>query len=129
MGDSESAVFLEDVTPSSSQATKRYASGSPAAPSQAKSKAVDKPARMAQSQATLTTFFSSSGSKTAFQGGVKRLKTESGAAAVSTPIQSGSQQLPKLNSIPFSLSAFQSSLTEEQKDLLLLECESIGLSW
>lgn len=37
--------------------------------------------------------------------------------------------LQPLNSIPFSMQAFKDSLTEEQKGLLLLECETMGKSW
>jgi uracil-DNA glycosylase len=37
--------------------------------------------------------------------------------------------LQKLNSIPFSLSEYKDSLTEEQKNLLRLECEVMGLTW
>lgn len=33
------------------------------------------------------------------------------------------------NSIPFSISSFQESLSDEQKDLLKLECEVMGESW
>lgn len=34
-----------------------------------------------------------------------------------------------LNAIPFSLSAFEGSLSEEERDLLELECKTIRLSW
>jgi uracil-DNA glycosylase len=34
-----------------------------------------------------------------------------------------------LNSIPFSLSEYVESLTEDQKRLLKLECETMGKSW
>ncbi|TFY82874.1 hypothetical protein EWM64_g1138 [Hericium alpestre] len=37
--------------------------------------------------------------------------------------------LQALNSIPFSLSAYQESLTEDQRRLLKLELESMGKSW
>ena len=43
--------------------------------------------------------------------------------------QSASSGSQALNSIPFSLSAFQDSLTEEGKNLLSLECETMGKSW
>ena len=36
---------------------------------------------------------------------------------------------PTLNSIPFSMSEFQSSLSDEEKRLLALECETMGKSW
>ena len=37
--------------------------------------------------------------------------------------------LQPLNSIPFSMSAYKESLTEEQLGLLALECETMGKSW
>jgi uracil-DNA glycosylase len=41
--------------------------------------------------------------------------------------QSASSQA--LNSIPFSMSTFQDSLSEEENKLLSLECETMGKSW
>ncbi|KAF8742663.1 hypothetical protein AX14_002895 [Amanita brunnescens Koide BX004] len=41
----------------------------------------------------------------------------------------GTPSLTKLNAIPFSLSAFQESLSEEEKQLLALECDTLGKSW
>ena len=41
----------------------------------------------------------------------------------------GSAGLQSLNSIPFSLSDYVDSLTEDQKKLLKLECETMGKSW
>ena len=49
-------------------------------------------------------------------------KTPSASTSVKTGIQ-------PLNSIPFSMQGFKDSLTEEQRDLLLLECETMGKSW
>jgi len=43
--------------------------------------------------------------------------------------QSAGSSSQALNSIPFSMSAFQDSLTEEGKNLLSLECETMGKSW
>ena len=40
-----------------------------------------------------------------------------------------SSDLQSLNSIPFSLSEYIDSLTEDQKRLLKLECETMGKSW
>ena len=37
--------------------------------------------------------------------------------------------IPKLNSIAFSLSAYEESLSEEEKRLLQLECDMMGKSW
>ena len=42
---------------------------------------------------------------------------------------SGSAGQQPLNSIPFSLSEYVDSLTEDQKRLLKLECETMGKSW
>ena len=36
---------------------------------------------------------------------------------------------PSLNSIPFSLKEYQDTLSEEEKRLLTLECETMGKSW
>ncbi len=36
---------------------------------------------------------------------------------------------PSLNSIPFSLSDFQSTFSDEEKKLLALECQTMGKSW
>jgi uracil-DNA glycosylase len=38
-------------------------------------------------------------------------------------------ELASLNSIPFSLSAYQESMSDEEKKLLALECETMGKSW
>lgn len=43
--------------------------------------------------------------------------------------KSGSFGSQALNSIPFSMSGFINSLGEEEKDLLALECDTMGKSW
>lgn len=43
--------------------------------------------------------------------------------------QSASFGSQPLNSIPFSLSGYLDSLNEEERDLLSLECETMGKSW
>ncbi|KAL5504039.1 UNG1 [Sanghuangporus vaninii] len=48
---------------------------------------------------------------------------------VSVPTKSVTSGLQTLNSIPFSMQAFKDSLTEEQKELLNLELETMGKSW
>lgn len=40
-----------------------------------------------------------------------------------------SSQNQRLNSIPFSLSQFQESLSEDERALLALECTYLGKSW
>ena len=131
MSDTEATVFLEDIDPAPSQGAKRKASEIDTlgqAPN-AKTKGVVSTTKKTLSQGTLSTIFSSAGAKTSSQLGTKRQKTESGGPATSPGRSMNSQQRPKLNSIPFSLSSYQSSLSEVEKDLLRLECESINLSW
>jgi len=65
-------------------------------------------------QRTLVDMFSSSSAKKTKVGG-------SSAAVVS--------KAQTLNSIPFNLDGFINSLTEEQRDLLGLEIETMGKSW
>ncbi|TFK72968.1 uracil-DNA glycosylase [Pluteus cervinus] len=53
-------------------------------------------------------------------------------AAPGTFFKSGPQpesKLQSLNSIPFSMAAFRDALTEEEKSLLCLECDTMGRSW
>ncbi|KAF8150768.1 uracil-DNA glycosylase-like protein [Crassisporium funariophilum] len=55
----------------------------------------------------------------------------SGAPIVASSSSSRPRQggLLKLNAIPFSMAAYQESLSEEEKELLQLECEAMGKSW
>lgn len=46
-----------------------------------------------------------------------------------TQSSGGSSSQQALNSIPFSLNEYIDSLTEDQKRLLKLECETMGKSW
>ena len=46
-----------------------------------------------------------------------------------TQSSGGSPSQQALNSIPFSLGEYMESLTEDQKRLLKLECETMGKSW
>jgi len=65
-------------------------------------------------QRTLVDMFSSSSAK--------KIKVGGSSAAVVSKAQT-------LNSIPFNLNGFINSLTEEQRDLLGLEIETMGKSW
>lgn len=47
----------------------------------------------------------------------------------SSPAKAVTFGLQPLNFIPFSMKEFKDSLTEEQRNLLLLECETMGKSW
>lgn len=49
--------------------------------------------------------------------------------AVSKGASKAATGLQPLNSIPFSMQAFKDSLNEKEKELLALECETMGKSW
>ncbi|PSR88988.1 hypothetical protein PHLCEN_2v4950 [Hermanssonia centrifuga] len=76
-------------------------------------------------QRTLADMFSGSSATKSAQPGAKKIKLDHAAGSPSSGL-SGSKSL---NSIPFSLSGFVSSLSDEEKQLLALECETIGKSW
>ena len=67
-------------------------------------------------QKSLMEMFSKSTSSTSSPPPAKRAK-------------SGLSSNPSLNSIPFSLMEFQNGMTDEEKRLLALECETMGKSW
>ncbi|KAK7690602.1 hypothetical protein QCA50_005701 [Cerrena zonata] len=52
--------------------------------------------------------------------------TRSASMSMSSGSASGTQTL---NSIPFSLSAYMNSLSDEERQLLTLECDTMGKSW
>ncbi|KZV97803.1 hypothetical protein EXIGLDRAFT_349240, partial [Exidia glandulosa HHB12029] len=117
---SENIVYLEDLAPpkdASAPTTKLTKTSAAAA-----AKAGDK------RQRTLLDFTQA-----------KRRKTDgdSASSTSSTPtkttgsffMKSGSTSPQKLNSIPFSLNNFVNSLSEEERGLLQLECESLNLVW
>ncbi|EJD49044.1 uracil-DNA glycosylase [Auricularia subglabra TFB-10046 SS5] len=62
-----------------------------------------------------------------FEFGVKRRKTNDGVERPSS--SSSSTSLTKLNSIPFSLADFVNSLSDEQRELLKLECSTLSPVW
>lgn len=89
-------------------------------------------------QRTLVDMFSGSQGKSSSEPSAKKLKVSASTGSitsVSTFKSTGSVSRPKgfgvqkLNSIPFSLSAFQESLSAEEKEYLRLECEVMGKSW
>ncbi|KAK7044177.1 uracil DNA glycosylase [Paramarasmius palmivorus] len=124
MSQSEENVFLEDFEPQSAGAS---ASVSGEVPTLSQTTVVETPSSSQQAneqkkqaslkrQITLTDMFSGNSS-------AKRLKTssQSSASVVSTA--------QKLNAIPFSMKAFQDSLSDEERRLLNLECQVMGKSW
>ena len=145
-------IYLEDLEQPSSQAT--AASTNEEKPSvvaassdhgeDAKTKVTPSTASNTSNgkrQRTLVDMFGSTSSKGS-ETPSKRPKVATGAASNSRDKPSaasatGAQLLAggsssgqqALNSIPFSLSEYTTSLTEDQKRLLNLECETMGKSW
>jgi uracil-DNA glycosylase len=123
MPEEKRVVYLEDVQQTSSSNVVEEQPPPPADENTETKAAVSVPAK--KRQLTLMDIMGTSS-----QGGAKnakkaRLPTTDNAAASLSPAV-GPQ---KLNFIPFSLSSFQESLTEEQTRLLRLEMEVMGLSW
>jgi uracil-DNA glycosylase len=60
-----------------------------------------------------------------------RVSTPSGPSVPDTKVALPTKTLglQRLNAIPFSLSAYQESFSDEEKRLLRLECEAMGLTW
>ncbi len=85
-------------------------------------------------QRTLMDMFANSQGKNASDPSAKKLKlspassTRQSASSSSGTVAKGFG-VQRLNSIPFSMSGFQESMTDEQRDLLRLECEAMGKSW
>ncbi|KAG7451075.1 uracil-DNA glycosylase [Guyanagaster necrorhizus] len=91
------------------------------------------PSTSVKRQRTLMDMFANSQGKNASEPSAKKLKlspassTRQGMSSIGKVTKGFGVQ--KLNSIPFSMSAFQESLTDEQRGLLRLECEAMGKSW
>lgn len=94
-------VYLEDIAPATKPPAKGGSSGSKA-PTEAKT--------------------GEKRQRGLFEFGVKRRKADDGVARPSS-------SPTKLNSIPFSLREFVESLSEEQRALLKLECETLSPVW
>jgi uracil-DNA glycosylase len=146
MPDIEETVYYEDVEPSAAPKASQDASDARTEPSNSQaSSTAPEPTAAAAAAATRFEAQASSGQKRQrtlhdmFSGGAsKKPKTvatsSSKAAASSAATTSTAVARPKagaitLNSIPFSLSGYLQSLSEEQKELLKLECDTINLSW
>jgi len=139
-------VYLEDLEPpSSSQATAASRDEKPttiAASSDHDEDAKPKPTPLTTStssgkrQRTLFDMLGSNPSKGSETPSKKpKLAAASGSRAKPSTTETtqsfpgGSAGQQPLNSIPFSLTEYVASLTEDQKRLLKLECETMGMSW
>jgi len=125
------AVYLEDVqTAKGSEQEQDEKSTSPSSTPANSQKSTS--TASGKRQRTLMDMFAG-GTKNSTEPSTKKARVSASESMTSLKIAgnapSGSSGLQKLNSIPFSLSEYQESLTEEQKDLLRLECEVMGLAW
>jgi uracil-DNA glycosylase len=121
----DTTVYLGDLDPS-------YSNKRPRPDDEQEEKETGKATTSDKRQRTLADMFSAkidnkvmTASSTSKSSGnsISSLKRSASFAQPATP------GLVKLNSIPFSLSAYQKSLSEQEKKLLKLECEVMGKVW
>ncbi|KZT07713.1 uracil-DNA glycosylase [Laetiporus sulphureus 93-53] len=131
MAPTERVVYLEDLDSPSKAVQQPSENATPgAAPTStvAVTKDVsDDNASSAKRQRTLMDMFSGG----APSGGAppnKKIKITA-ARSISTHSSSSLNALTPLDAIEFSVSQFQQSLSDEEKKLLALECETMGTSW
>ena len=130
MGDDDRVVYLEDLEQPVVAATKENVSLSVTEKTDTTATTVIADTKLKKT--------SSLEKKTA-TGATKRQRSlmdmfPSGSSTVSSSSSSRDSKVaktgtPSLNSIPFSMSDFQSELSDEEKMLLQLECETMGKSW
>jgi uracil-DNA glycosylase len=134
----EGTVYLEDVEPAHVPASESSESTAVSATPKPKTKPNPPVAGAVKRQRTLADMFSGSQGKASSEPSAKKLKLSASTNSITagaTLKAAGSASRPKgfgvqkLNSIPFSLSAFQESLSNENKEYLKLECEVLGKSW
>ena len=128
MADENATVFLEDIeTKSSTRTSKPDASGSGTKPKQQTSTTTLK-----RQRTLMDSFFAPPAKKDGTaEPALKKPKLAANASSssvTSSPTKTASG-VQTLNSIPFSVSAFIESLTDEQKRLLRLEIECMNKTW
>lgn len=135
MGDTEKAVYLEDIEVKKTDEKDENKTNGNGSATVAVTKEKISTAVTGKRQRTLMEM--SGKAKMKVLPAVKKQKLEdnsssSGAlegASSSSPPKALTSGLQPLNSIPFSMQAFKDSLSDDQKGLLLLECETMGKSW
>jgi len=130
---SEPMVFLEDIIMpkrgSASSAGTAVVSSQGSDNGSSKGKATSDSAKTGEKrQGSINTFFASKKLKTA-DGTPATASGASGSSLTSRPFAGTGRSPQKLNSIPFSLSAFKDSMNAEQLELLSLECETMSPIW
>jgi uracil-DNA glycosylase len=122
MGDPQPTVYLEDIDPTFKSTSKRERPDDH--PQPGNSSTILAPAPVKRQRTLGETFFIAQGKKKSSP--LKALKPSGGSTS---SIASNTSGLVKLNSIPFSMTAYLESLSDKEKRLLQLECEVIGKSW
>lgn len=130
--ESESIVYLEDIETKKVTKAGLSAEGSLNAKPDAVAAKSSKPDNIAEAgnkrQRNLMDMFSSGSQPSTSSGSTaKRLKLTTSNPTL--PARMTQSRGLRLNAIPFSLSQFQESLSEEQRGLLALECAYMGKSW
>lgn len=136
MSDNKPVVYLEDLegpaVPQKAEASKGNGAGSPTVASDAKKDATSATTdskTTGKRQRTLVDMFSSSSSGGPAAKKAKLVKTSSTTSVAGSSDASSSSTMRTLNSIPFSMSDYLAALSEDEKRLLTLECETMGKSW
>jgi uracil-DNA glycosylase len=140
MPDNEGVAYYEDLEPPSSQqstkSTETTASVKTATPNASQDAKKGVSVKTAATKAEPTTSTKRQRTlDTMFGGTAKKAKLErAGASSSSASAPAVTPSKPKapgttLNSIPFSMSEFEESLSDDEKELLALECKTLGKSW
>lgn len=126
MAEEDSTVYLGDLDSS-------YSNKRPRPDDEQEEKATGKATISEKRQRTLVDMFSGrigkkvvTASSSASKSSGNSISSLKPSASFAPPATLG---LAKLNSIPFSLSAYQQILSEQEKKLLKLECEVTGKVW
>ena len=129
MADENATVFLEDIeTKSSTRTSKPDASGSGTKPKQQTSTTTLKRQRTLMDNSFFAPPAKKDGTAEPALKKPKLAANASSSSVTSSPTKTASG-VQTLNSIPFSVSAFIESLTDEQKRLLRLEIECMNKTW
>ena len=129
MGDSQPTVYLEDIDPTVKSTSKRER---PDDGPQDRGSNTITPAPVKRQRTLGETFFGAQGKMKSSS--MKGLKPSGGSTSSivsdkATQPKTPASGLVKLNSIPFSMTFYLESLSDEEKRLLQLECEVMGKSW
>lgn len=125
MGDSQPTVYLEDIDRTCKSTPKRER---PDDDPQAENSSTIAPAPVKRQRTLGEMFYGAQGKKKVKSTPLEGSKP-SGVSTSSIASDSALAGHVKLNAIPFSMTAYLESLSDEEKRLLQLECEVMGKSW